>query len=115
MKIAGNVLEAKGVEESGKVLIDEIKILEDTQHPDIGNEAHNKQLLPPWALRQLDHQTGNIINEDKEEQNENVLWHQHHVEVATSDEQQYPAGSMGQSEVCGRDNREENEELQRVK
>jgi hypothetical protein len=97
-----------------QVLDGEVVVLEEREHADVGDEAHDQEHPPASALRGMDRQPGEVVDDDGEEEDEDVDGDERHVEHGAGTQQHRPPEPVGQDEVEKGDDRIEDQEFDRA-
>jgi hypothetical protein len=97
--------------ERNKVLVREIKILEEREKPDIGDEADDeiKQFKPSPDL--LYGECCNVIDDDDEKKDQDVFWHKDHVKITADHKDPDPSELMWQKIIHAYSHRQEKKEM----
>ena len=90
--------------DGARVGVEEVEVLEDRQHADVGDDAHHQE--PAFfRLRAPRSRPRGVVDRDREEQDQDVDRDERHVEVAARGEQPRPAKPVRQGEVDRHDHR----------
>jgi hypothetical protein len=73
------------------ILQKKIIIFKESQNTHIGHDTHDQVLLPFSPLSVFDHNSGYIIYDDREDQDEDIYRDKSHVENATGYQQMDPS------------------------
>lgn len=79
-----------------EVRVEKIKVFENKQDQTGRDDAHREKPLSPGPFRILDPHTGEIIDEDRDDQDENIDGDEKHVKHAAGQEEPPPAVFMRQ-------------------
>jgi hypothetical protein len=96
-------------------VIEEIVVLEDRQHADVGNQTtYQKQFSSP-ALGIFNPHSSEIIDYNGKAKDQDIDWNEGHIEIATADQQQKPSPAIGHRKKQRCDNDEKEQEVKGIK
>ena len=72
-------------------MLREMEIFEEREHADIGHQTRNQESFPRASVAPRNEQAGRVIDHDQDEQDQDVLGHEDHVEIATGHQKHGPA------------------------
>jgi hypothetical protein len=93
----------------------EIIVFEKRENPDVGNNTHDQEELPFPSLRIFDQDTGDIIDDNRKNEDQDIDGNKINIEDATGNQQVSPSPGMGKQEIDQRDQGEKNQKLKGIK
>jgi hypothetical protein len=104
----------KQVEHSAQVILYELVILEDCQHATVRENACDQCDFPAPAGCAVNNDSGNVVDGDREEDDENVGRNKSQVKDTTGQQQEYPSEPVREQEIEKRRDWEKHQKLERI-
>jgi len=97
------------------ILNKKIVVFKNSQYANIGDYTDNKKNFSFFPLRLFYNETREIINDDRENKDQDIYRYQRHVKNTTGDQKMHPSEPVRQQEINDGNNRKENKKLNRIK